>query len=63
LVHCSYGISRSASVVIAYLIKSSHKSYDEVLSFVQQQRKIVKPNPGFEQQLRLWEQSCKNGEN
>src|SRR5579871_1468570 len=33
LVHCSYGVSRSASVVIAYLIKEQKLPYEKVLSF------------------------------
>jgi atypical dual specificity phosphatase len=56
LVHCSYGVSRSASMVIAYLMRTGH-SYDDVLAFVQSKRSVVLPNPGFEQQLRIWEKN------
>jgi protein-tyrosine phosphatase len=59
LVHCSYGISRSASVVIAYLIKNTGKSYQEILEFVKSKRNIVQPNPGFENQLLMWEASLR----
>lgn len=50
LVHCSYGISRSASIVIAYLIKYG-KTYDEAYNIVKQKRPIIEPNEGFKDQL------------
>ena len=34
LVHCRMGVSRSASVVIAYLMKKYNMSYDEAFQFV-----------------------------
>lgn len=52
LVHCSAGISRSSSVVIAYLMEVSDVSYDTALAHVQGIRPIVQPNPSFERQLR-----------
>lgn len=54
-VHCMVGVSRSASVVIAYLMKRAGVSRDDALSFVQSVRPVVCPNPGFQQQLLLWE--------
>lgn len=55
LVHCACGISRSASMVIAYLMQSTGRSYDETLAYVQSKRPIIQPNRGFEEQLRVWE--------
>lgn len=52
LVHCAMGISRSASIVIYYVMKSKNTSYDKALLFVRNKRKIVNPNSGFERQLR-----------
>jgi atypical dual specificity phosphatase len=51
LVHCTAGISRSASIVIAYLIKEHNMSYQQALAYVKSRRPIVKPNDAFEDQL------------
>ncbi|KZT36601.1 phosphatases II [Sistotremastrum suecicum HHB10207 ss-3] len=55
LVHCVWGMSRSASVIIGYLIASQYMAYDDALAFVKARRPIVRPNRGFERQLRAWE--------
>lgn len=52
LVHCSMGISRSASIVIAYLIKEKNMTYSDALRYVKKKRHIINPNPSFAQQLR-----------
>lgn len=51
LIHCQAGVSRSASVVIAYLIKKLKINYLKALSFVRDKRPSVKPNSGFELSL------------
>ncbi|KAG2378019.1 hypothetical protein C9374_008641 [Naegleria lovaniensis] len=51
LVHCMKGRSRSASIVIAYLMRKNGWTYQETLKMVQQKRSIVQPNVGFERQL------------
>lgn len=52
LVHCNAGISRSASFVIAYLMKKcNYKTYREALAYVRKCRPVVSPNRGFEKQL------------
>ena len=43
LVHCHMGISRSATLVIAYLMKTQNKSYNTVLTMVKNKRPIVDP--------------------
>lgn len=50
LVHCSQGISRSATIVIAYLI-SEGMTYEEACQLVKEKRSVTNPNPGFRQQL------------
>ena len=52
LVHCQMGISRSATIVMAYLMHKHGLTYDDALRLVQRKRPIVQPNPGFEAQLR-----------
>lgn len=58
LVHCEKGISRSPSVVIAYLVKSNGWSVVEAYKFVQDRRPIIEPNAGFMEILRQFEQSA-----
>ncbi|KAJ3890479.1 protein-tyrosine phosphatase-like protein [Lentinula edodes] len=51
LVHCFQGVSRSATVVCAYLISNAGMTAMESITFVQSKRKIVSPNNGFRKQL------------
>ena len=55
LVHCKFGISRSASFIIAYLIKYSKLAVDDALKFVKEKRSKIKPNKGFINQLYEYE--------
>lgn len=52
LVHCHGGVSRSASIVIAYLIYSQNLDFEKALSLVQLRRPIALPNTGFQRQLK-----------
>lgn len=52
LVHCHAGISRSASIVIYYLMRSRGWGYDRALSYLRDIRPIVRPNDWYERQLR-----------
>jgi len=51
-VHCANGISRSPTVVTAYLMKTRNLSTEEALAFVSSKRACVDPNKGFIQQLK-----------
>ena len=51
LVHCHKGISRSASFVIAYLMRKNQFTFEEALAHVQSCRSIVSPNSSFIKQL------------
>lgn len=53
-VHCVAGISRSASLVIAYVMKTRSMNYTEAYDLVSQKRRIVDPNEGFVRQLVLY---------
>jgi len=57
VVHCAQGKSRSATVVIAYLMVVKNLTYLDALKIVQQKRPIALPNQGFEGQLKEFEKS------
>lgn len=59
LFHCQEGISRSPALVIAWLMHSQRLSYAEAKAIVKAQRAVIRPNEGFEKQLRLFEQKIK----
>ena len=59
-VHCHAGISRSASVIILYLIKYQKYSFREAFRFVRNKRSCIQPNPGFVKQLKLLEKEYSN---
>ncbi|PKK64388.1 hypothetical protein RhiirC2_634381, partial [Rhizophagus irregularis] len=54
-VHCLAGISRSTSIVIAYLMNSQKIHYNQAFNLVKEKRPNVKPNQGFVEQLRKFE--------
>ena len=49
------GISRSTTLLIAYLIRYRGMKSDEALQYVRSRRSIVNPNPGFWNQLKQYE--------
>ncbi|RUS70164.1 hypothetical protein EGW08_022076 [Elysia chlorotica] len=55
LVHCQAGISRSSTVVIAYLMHKLGLSKQQATDRVTSIRRIARPNDGFEEQLQLFE--------
>jgi protein-tyrosine phosphatase len=60
LVHCMCGISRSSTIVIAYLIKKKGYSLEYAMEFVKSKRNCINPNIGFVKQLKEYEQLCHN---
>ncbi|KAF7794356.1 hypothetical protein EIP86_005490 [Pleurotus ostreatoroseus] len=56
LVHCSAGISRSPTLVIAYLMRSHRMSLKAAMGLVVKARPQVSPNPGFIKQLQVLEE-------
>lgn len=54
MVHCAYGVSRSATLVIAYVMHTNRWPYSKALQHVKQMREVVRPNRGFESQLVTW---------
>jgi hypothetical protein len=59
LVHCYMGASRSASLVIYYLIKEKKMSFDEAFDLLKSKRIVVNPNIKFVQILRKKEEEFK----
>nr|GAT47612.1 phosphatases II [Mycena chlorophos] len=59
LVHCQQGVSRSASVVIAFLIRERAMSYEDALAFVRERRRCARPNWGFVRTSEEWEKICR----
>ena len=55
-VHCMAGVSRSASIVIAYIMRTKHMSFKSAFDFVKERRPCICPNDGFHKQLQLYEQ-------
>lgn len=51
MVHCVLGVSRSTSLVLAYLMKYKNMSLKSSFDLVSSRRPCVRPNPGFWRQL------------
>jgi protein-tyrosine phosphatase len=51
LVNCYAGVSRSTTIVIAYLMYKNKMNLQDALTFVRQKRPIINPNYGFVCQL------------
>ncbi|KAJ0389363.1 hypothetical protein P43SY_010300 [Pythium insidiosum] len=47
-------MSRSVSMVMAYLMQNHSMGYDDALALVKRQRPVAQPNAGFEAQLRAF---------
>jgi protein-tyrosine phosphatase len=55
LVHCRMGISRSASMMIAFLMRANGWRVQQAIEYVEQKRPFINPNPGFMKQLQIYE--------
>ena len=59
LVHCSQGVSRSVTLVIAYLMWRRDLCFEEAFAAVKAARGVANPNIGFVCQVRLgWRASA-----
>ncbi|XP_062873937.1 dual specificity protein phosphatase 18 isoform X3 [Trichomycterus rosablanca] len=59
LVHCNAGVSRSAALCLAYLIKHCDMSLLDAHRMVKACRPIIRPNSGFWKQLIDYERSLR----
>lgn len=51
-IHCAMGVSRSATIVIAYLIRHRNMSFDEAYQWVKDRRSWIRPNHRFMTDLK-----------
>eukprot|EP00300_Choanocystis_sp_HF-7_P039543 c5866_g1_i1.p1 GENE.c5866_g1_i1~~c5866_g1_i1.p1 ORF type:complete len:337 (-),score=48.04 c5866_g1_i1:21-953(-) len=57
LVHCFAGVSRSVTIVIAYLMAAHRMSLKDAWQVVRRGRKVANPNGGFCMQLKNFEKT------
>ena len=55
LVHCNLGVSRSATVVLAYLMFTRRCTLEAAFHFLKERRPTISPNRGFWRQLAAFE--------
>ena len=55
LVHCRKGMSRSATLVLMFIMKKFKVTLESALSYIKERREIVDPNSGFIKQLEDFE--------
>ena len=54
-IHCSCGVSRSATIVIAYLMWKTKLSFNDIYLYVKKIRPEIDPNNGFRRQLNIFQ--------
>ena len=52
LVHCAAGVSRSATFILVYLMRSRQEGFENSLAYLRTKRPICNPNQGFQRQLK-----------
>lgn len=54
LVHCAHGVSRSPTVIIAYLIHKYNLTFDQAFHALKRKNEAVSPNDSFLEQLEIF---------
>jgi atypical dual specificity phosphatase len=62
MVHCMWGMSRSASVIIAYMMAIGGMPLRKAVTYVKGKRRVVRPNQGFLRQLARYEEKLRRSE-
>nr|XP_056718363.1 dual specificity protein phosphatase 22-A-like [Euleptes europaea] len=57
LIHCLAGVSRSTTLLVAYLMTVTNFGWEECLAAIKTIRSYVSPNFGFQQQLQDYEKT------
>lgn len=57
LIHCRHGVSRSATVTVAYVMADQHLPMQKGFDLVQSKRPRISPNQGFLDQLKKFEET------
>ena len=55
-VHCAAGMSRSATIVIAYIMWKKKLLLSEAIKFVKDKRPVISPNLNFMRQLEAYQE-------
>ena len=58
-IHCTCGVSRSSTIVLAYLMWKTHSNFDDTYFFVKKRRPEIDPNNGFRRQLKKFQDLLK----
>ena len=58
-VHCAAGMSRSPTIVIAYLMWKKKLPLNDAINFVKNKRPVISPNLNFIKQLEIFEDLLK----
>ncbi|KAL4237319.1 Dual specificity protein phosphatase 10 [Mactra antiquata] len=62
LVHCQAGVSRSATITVAFLLQHTKMSMTDAYRYVKSKRAIISPNFNFMGQLLDYEQALNQGQ-
>lgn len=57
MIHCNAGISRSATIAIAYIMMSEKRTLMDAYGFVKSKRPVISPNLDFMGELQQYEKS------
>ena len=60
LIHCNGGVSRGATILIAYIMNFEKKNLKESFDIVKEMRDQISPNKGFIKQLKMYEEELVN---
>lgn len=58
-IHCNAGISRSPTIIVAYVMKYLKISFEDAFNLVKETRSTINPNAGFISQLKVYENYLK----